>query len=375
MTMKLHLTQDALSGKTSSAAQFVSAFMAEGAPHHMTNVVSLMGLLETADGRDIPFTVDDGDYGHSYVSSPHSAYVLYAEEEMDIVGMTKGRTFAKIALSVLDKILRGARINRAIHIDNWLLSTNLHGNWRGEYLADIRATLTDAYPDHFLILRTLDDWSCPRLMEAARSDNWVFLPARQIWVVEDMEADWWPRNSSQNDRRKLQQSGLTIEDLTEISDTDAERIAELYAMLYIGRYSALNPVFTAAFIQLLLSTGTAEYRVVRDQTGTILAVAGMISRNGIMTPPVVGYDTGRPQSEGLYRIASYLFSERAMDQKLRLHSSAGAADFKRNRGAIPKIEYMAVYSKHLSAPRRLAIDALSKALETWIVPMMQKKGW
>ncbi|WP_204310158.1 hypothetical protein, partial [Enterobacter cloacae] len=75
---------------------------------------------------------------------------------------------------------------------------------------------------------------------------------------------------------------------------DAERIAELYHLLYVGKYSPLNPVFSAAWVLMTWRDGTLRYRGVRNADGTLLAVAGSLVRGNVLTPPVVGYDTVRP---------------------------------------------------------------------------------
>lgn len=374
MTPELVTDTSDLARDDTPAGRYMAAFAREGTAALVANASS-RPLLLRHDGRSFPVTVDDGGYGRSYVASPHSAYALYAREEMAIVGMRRGRRSAGAALSVLDRLLRGARFNHVVHLDNWLLSTNLHGDWDGEGLPAIRQALAERFRDHFLILRSLDSWSCPALLAAAQADGWLLLPARQIWVVDDLARDWWPRHDRSNDRRALARSGLIVQDLPRIESEDAARITELYHLLYVGRYSALNPVFTARFMAFTADTGLIRYRVARESGGRIMAVAGMIASNGIMTPPVVGYDTSRPQGEALYRVASYLFSDWALERGLALHGSAGAATFKRNRGAHGVIEYMAVHAGHLSRARRAAIKLLAGLLERVAVPMMQKQGW
>ncbi len=356
------------------AGRYAAAMARDGVDRFIANATSHMQLL-LRGAIQLPVTVDDGGYGRSYVSSPHSAYVLYAGEEIDLVGMTRGRSVAKAALAVLDRMLRAAQVNRAVHLDNWLLSTNLHGMWRGEGLSEMRRMLAASFPEHFLILRTLDHWSSPHLLQAARADGWILVPARQIWVVDDLRRDWRPRNAYGNDRRVLARSGLRVQEVARLAPGDCARVAELYRMLYVDRYSTLNPQFTAEFIALTLETGMMRYRLARDDTGRIMCVAGMLEREGIMTPSVVGYDTTRPQSEALYRIAAFLFCEWAMDRGLALHGSAGAAHFKRLRGARGVIEYLAVHAGHLSSQRRLAITLLAGALERYVTPMMKREGW
>jgi hypothetical protein len=358
----------------SVAGRYAAALAREGVPALVANAASRPMLLRLGE-HSLPVTVDDGGYGRSYVSSPHSAYVLYAREEMDLVGMKRGRFAARAAIGVLDGLLRAVRINRAVHLDNWLLSTNLHGDWDGVGLPEARELLARQFPDHFLILRSLDAWASPGLLEAARADGWILLPSRQVWVVDDPAREWRPRNHTVRDRRALAKSGLTVETPTLINAADADRIAELYDMLYVGRYSGLNPLFTPRFITLTQEIGMLHYRVARDGSGRIMAAAGVLARNGVMTPPVVGYDTSRPREEALYRIASYLYSDWAMEHGMALHGSAGAGEFKRNRGSCGVIEYMAVHADHLSPGRRAVVRGLSQVLERYAVPMMQKEGW
>ena len=306
----------------SLAAQYVRALAEHGPQALITNAASQPYVM-TYGEHSFPITLEDGEFGHTYVTSPHSAYVLYARDEIDIIGMRAGRTAAKGVLGVLDALLRSLRLNRTVHLDNWLLSTNLHGEWQGEGLHEMRKVLTDRFPDRFVILRSLDAWSCPALLEAARRDGWVLLPSRQIWVTDDLRRDWKKRNNTQNDRRALKKSGFSVDEPESLTLAEAERIAQLYYQLYVGRYSAINPIFTPRFIETAARIGLLHFRLVRAVDGTILAASGMRSAGGIATVPLLGYDLGRPQTEGLYRIASYLATDWAMERGLRFNGSAG----------------------------------------------------
>ncbi len=345
-----------------------------GAPAMVSNVEARLSALDVA-GRAMPVTLDDGAIGGSYVCSPHSAYVLYARAELDLLKV--GWTFhpSRAALAGLDRVLRATRVNKIVHLGNWLLSTNLHGGWRGEGVKAAREALAEAHPDHLLGIRSVDDWSSPGLREALIADGWILVPSRQIWVVDDLVRDWTKRNDFGNDRRLVARSPLAVSDLEKVEANEAERIAALYALLYVGKYSALNPILTPAFIQASAGTGMMSYRVARDEGGRIMAVAGMWERGGVMTAPVVGYDVARPKHEGLYRIASWMFMERALEAGWRLHGSAGAAHFKRMRGARGVIEWNAYHAAHLSAPRRKAVEALAILLKRFAVPVMVAKQW
>ena len=109
---------------------------------------------------------------------------------------------------VSTSLLKAARINRIVHLGNWLLSTNLHGGWRGEGVTAAREALAAAHPDHLLGIRSVDDWSSPGLREALAADGWILVPSRQIWVVDDLARDWTTRNDFGNDRRLVARSPL-----------------------------------------------------------------------------------------------------------------------------------------------------------------------
>lgn len=348
--------------------------VSRGAPAMVSNVAARLSEMDVA-GRTMPVTVDDGAIGGSYVCSPHSAYVLYARAELDLLEIGWTAYPSRAALAGLDLVLKAARINRIVHLGNWLLSTNLHGGWRGEGVEAAREALVEAHPDHLLGIRSVDDWSSPGLREALIADGWILVPSRQIWVVDDLVRDWTKRNDFANDRRLVARSPLAISELERMEPGDARRIADLYDMLYVGKYSALNPVLTPAFILASARTGMMSYRVARDAAGTIMAVAGIWERGGVMTAPVVGYDMARPQREGYYRIAAWMFMDRAMQAGWRLHGSAGAAHFKRMRGARAIIEWNAYHAAHLSTARRKAVEALAMLLKRFVVPVMVAKQW
>lgn len=354
------------------ARQYIEAIAQAGVKAMVSNVRTRWLALRSGD-RVYPVTVNDLERGDSYVCLPRSAYVLYGREELALVDVGVWRPLLLAAISGVDVLLRAARIDRIVHVDNWLLSTNLHGDWDGSDLAQVRQTVKERFPHHHIAVRSVDPWSSPRLATALQADGWLMLPSRQVWVIDDVASGWRPRKSVGHDARILRRSGLKVEELETLRPGDAERIAQLYRMLYVDKYSALNPIFTPTWIELTHRSGLLRYRAVRDHDGAILSVAGSLVRNGVLTPPVVGYDTARPRSEGLYRIASYLFSEQAQALGARLHASAGAADFKRVRGARPVIECTAIWTGSAPWWRRWLLRCFAGVLWHVAVPLLRRR--
>jgi hypothetical protein len=351
---------------------YIEGIARAGAATLITNVKTRWLALRSGD-RVYPVTVNDGEHGGSYVCLPHSAYVLYARAELDIVDTAWLQPALRALIAAADHLLRWGKVNRVVHVDNWLLSTNLHGDWTGDDLPAIRTFLAKLFPSHAIAIRSIDSWSSPALLDAARCDGWRLLASRQIWVTADLEKDWQPRRNAHHDARLLRRSGLVIDEFADMCAADAERIAELYHLLYVGKYSPLNPVFSAAWVLMTWRDGTLRYRGVRNADGTLLAVAGSLVRGNVLTPPVVGYDTVRPRAEGLYRIATLLFTTMAQERGARLNGSAGAAQFKRNRGATGVIEYMAVAADHLPWRRRAVLGLMATVLDRLAVPMMKRR--
>ena len=99
---------------------------------------------------------------------------------------------------------------------------------------------------------------------------------------------------------------------------------------------------------------------------------GFFIRNGHMTTPLFGYDTGLPPALGLYRMLSMVTYREARERQLLLNQSSGAGNFKRTRGGRPNVEYSVVYERHLPAGRRLVWQALARTINGVAVPLMRQ---
>ncbi len=352
---------------------YLETFARRGSSAFISNLrTKVMGLHSGA--RVFPVTINEAEYGDAYVCLPHTAYALYAKDELRIVNAGPWTPVLGLLASGVGAALRAARVNRIVHVNNYMLSTNLHGGWRGEDIDAIRDLLVARFPDHLIAVRSLNQWSEPDLWRRFNDAGWMMLPSRQIYVTDDLDSEWAPRRDTRRDLAILEARAAHIDQLRELRPGDAERIARLYDMLYLGRYSQLNPAFTAAFIEMTHSSQMFHYRSLRELDGVLSAVVGCFIRGGVLTTPVVGYDTSRPASDGLYRIASALLAQMAQERGLRVNGSAGAASFKRNRGARAVIEYSAYFVDHLSFARRAVLAGIERLLNKVAVPLMRERG-
>ncbi|TNJ68007.1 GNAT family N-acetyltransferase [Paenibacillus hemerocallicola] len=336
----------------------------------VANVRTRLYVL-AVDDLVLPVTVNEREYDNSYVCSPYTHYVSYAKEELVLL---RSRPIRKLLAGMLDGIgllLRGGQINRAVQVNNWLLSTNLYPRLESRQLEAIVSFLRGRFPQHAVLFRSLDGATNAPLLETLSGMGGTMVPSRQIYVLEPDRMNAKARWLVKRDFALLGKHGYEIVGPDGLTEHDAPRIVELYNALYLEKYSLHNPHFSVELIRLALLEGMLQLHALRRE-GRIDAVLGYYRRGGIMTTPLFGYDTTLPQETGLYRMLSAVLIGIAARNGLLLHESSGAARFKRNRGAVADIEYMAVFDKHLPARRRWGWNVLASVLRRIGIPIMRK---
>lgn len=351
--------------------RYLGPLLRHGVGPYISNAATRLMVLRL-DDLVLPVTVNEAEYGTSYVCSPYTHYVLYAREEArrlpyPVLPLVLGAAIAPVAA-----LLRAGQINRAVHVNNWLLSTNLYPPLSAEQLEAI-TRLAERFPEHSIILRSLNDRMHPEMLSALRSLGYKLIPSRQVWIQDLSNWKQLPEKARENinkDTRLLKNSGYEVVEHEALLPADLPRLRALYAMLYLEKYSHFNPDFTEEFFRLALEEGILRLTALQKD-GRIDAVIGYFARSGMLTAPVVGYDTTLPLETGLYRMTGAFLIQEARRLGLLLHGSAGAASFKRWRGAVPAIEYSAVYDRHLPVYRRVPWTVLGSVLRGVGLPVMR----
>jgi hypothetical protein len=356
------------------ARAYLTPLLTNGPTHYITNVTTRYMALLIDEQIVLPISLNEEEYTNSYVCSPYSHYVTYAKEELVLIQQRWLKLALKTLIDCFGVFCKWCRINKAVHINNWLLSTNLYPALQPEQLTATLSFLRERFPQHTLILRSLNDYTNISLLEAARQAGCRLVPSRQIYLVEPAKSDSITSKARwllKRDRALVQKHGYSVVTTNGLEEQDIPRIVEIYYMLYLQKYSLCNPMFTEDFIRLALQEQTLQLVALRKDD-RVDAVLGYFCRNGVMTTPLFGYDTDLPLEIGLYRMLSALLFFIAQGNGHVLHESSGAAQFKRNRGAVADIEYSAVYDQNLSWPRRLCWIVLAGILDSVGVPLMKK---
>ena len=345
----------------------------------IANARCRMSLLDTGEHL-LPVSSNDGDELHDncYVVSPLTTYTRYAEFEIGRlhrpVLAAPLRGIAKLA----GVILRHAQIDRVVQVNNWLLSTNLYPpEWHGHDLPRITRALSERFPTHAIAFRSLNRSSNPALIAALEAAGYLQVPSRQVYLFDGgrgVDSPFMKTVDTRKDARLLARTPYVQIPGEALGTEDFERLEHLYNLLYLEKYSPLNPHFSAAWLRAGQRGGWLRLTALRSPQGTIDAALGWFSNTAVFTTPMVGYDTALPQKTGLYRLISQISLEETARRHATLNMSAGAAGFKRNRGGQAEIESTYVFTRHLPRARQLGWQMLSSLLRTTAVPVMRHYG-
>lgn len=350
---------------------YAQAFIRNGPSTYIRNLETQVGVCRWGDHL-LPMTINHGEKAGTFVCSPRVGYVDYTREEL---ARFPNQTLVPALHAVVGGVaglLRFSDLDRIVHINNWMMSTNLLPALDPDLVTSITKDFLERFPRHILAIRSLTRRHDNRLMASLEAAGWVLLPSRQVFLVGDMAQQISRRRDLKRDEALWHGTPHAYEELQVISRTDAERIAALYAMLYLDKYSRLNPIYTPDFVMMTHEIGMIRYMVLRDRDGVIQSFGGMHDFAGHATMPLMGYNTAIEQNQGLYRLGFHAGSRFAARNNLAFNMSSGASGFKIARGATAEMEFSAFHLRHLPMKRRLPIDLLRIVAHRIGMPILRR---
>lgn len=353
-----------------TASRFLRAMTSASIEALVRNVRTELSAIETS-GALFPLTVSHARDDSSYVCSPYTTYVSYAHEELPKLGHPPLERALGAVIKTTGAVLDRGRIDDVVFVNNWLLSTNLYPrSWRGDDLDELTRRCVARWPEHAIAFRSLNEAQNRELLARFSDRGWLLLPSRQVYLFDGKSGGFADRHNTKVDLTLLSR-GDEIVPHERLEAHDFDRLEQLYRMLYLDKYSYLNPQYTAEFLRAAHATGWIRFTALR-RDGSIDGVLGTFEVDGTITAPIVGYDTGAPKRRALYRRLMALVLRETLERKLMLNLSSGAAGFKRLRGGEPSIEYTAVYDRHLPMTRRAVWRSLAALVDRVGVPLLRR---
>lgn len=319
-----------------------------------------------------PVTVNDAEADNAWVCSPLTTYASYAAEEVDRLGHPWVTTPLRLMARGIGSWLRHAHIDRAVAVNNWLVSTNAYPDVRDIALDKLLDAAMQRWPTHALWFRSLNSVHHADWLRALAEHGFVLVPSRQVYLFDEVAALSRQHADLKRDLALLRRTDLDRRIISDFHDDDFQRIAELYTDLYVHKYSGLNPRYDWTLIKAWSQAGLLQLKGIRDEHGVLQGVVGMLRFGNLLTSPIVGYNTALPAKLGLYRMLAALVMRQAINDSCLVNLSAGVAHFKRQRGGQPAIEYSAVRIDHLPGRTQRAVRALSAVTRHVGVPIMQR---
>ena len=355
---------------------FIGEARARGTRAFAENVDCELSLLHVGS-LELPVTIARAGQQNAYVASPRTHYVDYALDELRELNSPRLEAVLRGLLKALGAVLDFGSVDDIVIVGNALFSTNLHPELSLEQLAQITEDLKRLHPHSAIAFRSVHGRDS-RLPEFLRELGYRLIPARSVTFVPTRAGAYQKKRDVKQDAKLLEQSQYKLRRIAQPTPLECQRIAALYDLLYIQKYSHHNPRFTPAMIESAARTGLLELIALEreDSAGnaTIDGVIGFYAQYGYLTVPILGYDTALPARTGLYRMLSHAISREAFERDVDLHASSGVNRFKRSRGGEAELEYMAVFDAHLPLRTRLAF-ALLERLMTWVaVPLLKARG-
>jgi hypothetical protein len=283
------------------------------------------------------------------------------------------RWLPSVALMPLLGWFQLARLDRAVLLDNWPISTNLRPNHSSADWQQACEFHIARRPWQPLAIRNLCEAVNPGQQALLAAAGWTFVPSRLVYVCDPTEANVWRHNHVRKDRRLIEDTGYTWQGPKDILQSDLPDLRRLFRQVFIEKHSALNPDFSDQFFKYCLDTRYLELYGLRHG-GRWVGVIGLLQREGWLTTPLIGYDTSLPQTMSLYRRLMALLLEEARHRNCRLHYSAGAGKFKQARGGQPALEYHALYDRHLPRQARYALAVFATIMRHHAPSVLQRYG-
>ncbi len=351
---------------------FAELFTVTKPDEAISNVFTEVSVMKVGDDTYFPVTKNDVELKNSFVCSPYTAYALYAKDELKAkVPNWLLRLPLLLIIRFIDIFLKFGNIDRNVHVNNFLLSTNPYPDWDGNGISDITATIKEKYPKHAIIFRSLNMYQHKHLIKLFEENKYQKIGSRQVYIYDTDYQSWFKHQNNKCDKRIIRKQQLQYVSHEEMENY-LEEALELYNKLYLIKYSTYNPQFTLSYFQKCHKDNIIYFQGYIDANQKLKTFSGLFILGNTITSPLVGYDTAAPQKEGLYIHAIHSIMLYKFKSEKLLNLSSGAAQFKRLRGGLPSVEYSVVYTKHLSLKRRLTWHILQFLSNKIGIPIMEK---
>jgi hypothetical protein len=239
------------------------------------NVSTHIETLQVNEYLLFTTTINDAAIENSFVCSPYTAYALYAQDELKAKVPNKLLQYSVLwIIKLLGLLFKIGRIDRNVHVNNFLLSTNPYQEWDGKEIAKITDAIRLKYPKHAIIFRSLNLQQHQNLINSFELNGYHKVGSRQVYIYEMPYESWLKHNSNKNDLRLIKKQKLRYLSHQEMVSYLDEALA-LYNLLYLQKYSKYNPQFSINYFQECHRNNLIHFQGYADDQGKLRAFSGL----------------------------------------------------------------------------------------------------
>lgn len=297
---------------------------------------------------------------NTYPVSINTMVFDYSKDELIKIKSKILRLALLIFINLCERVFKAFKMDANVFLNNYIFSTNFFNTqWESLNINNLTEQIISKYKNHAILLRCINDVQNQNLCKNLLKNGWIKLVSRQVYIFRNWNTVLQHHNTN-IDLALLNSKRYKFRELNKDSLEDFNIAEKLYNKLYLDKYSRNNIQYTAEYLRELYLNELITLKLLVDtQNNTPVGVVGIVGEGGVITAPIVGYDTDLDKHEALYRRIIIYIIKYAMDNDLLLNLSSGASNFKTMRGAEAHLEYMFVYTKHLPVYRRFIWRLLS----------------
>ncbi|MCX7122024.1 MAG: hypothetical protein NTZ67_09700 [Gammaproteobacteria bacterium] len=296
-------------------------------------------------------TINQKEYANAIVCSPYTTYVTYALSELKKFSKWWVKLLVLINAVLMSIICRITQFNKIVQINNNLNSLLKHPEQFISLLPEITASTVRKYPEHAITFFRVNEALDKLFLNALEENGYIIFPDRMAHVFSP--GDFMQHSHTKRDMILLRKSTYEIVPHENLTENDAERIAELYRSLFIDKHSKKNPIYTEKYFENAIRNRWHTYVALRSPDGRIDGFISWFESENRMICGPLGYDAEVDRKMGLYRQLVALCLKHADNHKIVFNMGGGSNEFKLNRGSTETAEYTAVYCKHLPYYRHI----------------------
>ncbi len=158
------------------------------APVSSNGIRNLRTRIDSASAGEMrfPVTINHSEPDNAWICSPYTAYVRYAVEETARLPRQSLAMPLALLCRAVGALLKRARIDDAVAVNNWLVSTNCWPDEGADRAAELVHECVSRWPGHAVWFRSLNRRYTRGWMDALERAGCELIPSRQVWLYDDL---------------------------------------------------------------------------------------------------------------------------------------------------------------------------------------------